>query len=319
MKIRGAVVAFAAVLAVGAGSASANNGGGTYPPDPGDTGISVDKPVVETGDTITVSAHGLCKGTVVFELAGSSTVGLLLSPPVTVGDNGTASYTFTVPGPASQWYVAWAKQPDCQITLNTPVQVVDPGTNPPPPPPPPPAPKPTISAPDVTTSHTFNVSATNLCPGQQATFQAFLLGQPTASADVMAGSDGTAATTLTVSGPGTWTVQVYQFCGTTVSKPVKVENAAVAPAVEPAVVTPAVVTPAVVTPAVVAPAAVSPAVIVPAAAAPVAQALPSNLPATGSDPANMVQIAAFAVAAGLGMVMVTSMRRRKRTATISID
>jgi LPXTG-motif cell wall-anchored protein len=284
-----------ATIGMGAGWSALSSAAdsGTYPPAPGAAAISVDKPTPAVGDQLTVTATGLCAGQdVAFELTGSSAPTLLASPALTAASNGTASFVFTVPGPAGVTRTVWAKQSTCSITLSTTVSVVaTPSTTA--------APQPlapstttgattttvaptatttpagvTLSAAPATPTSPITVSAAGLCASQTTTFTLMSGSNTLSSQGIMSAVDGTATVTFPARPAGDYTVKVTQDCGTSQSLPVTVASAGLVPS--------ATTTPG---------------------------ATGSGLPTTGGEPSSPLQIAAVAVVTGAALALVT--RRRK--------
>jgi hypothetical protein len=90
--------------------------------------VSVKPSTVKLGDDFTAKAKNLCKGTVIFAVQSTSDWTVrFFSPPVPVGQDGTASYTFDasdLPGGAGD-YTVYAKQPECNIVVTTVITVKD--------------------------------------------------------------------------------------------------------------------------------------------------------------------------------------------------
>lgn len=294
MHWRLGVTALAATAAVCLGGATLTTAdGGTYPPTLGGPAISVNKPTPAVGDSLTVTATGLCPGgDVVFELTGTSAPTLLASSALTAASDGSASFVFTVPGPAGVTRTAWAKQSSCSLTLSTSVSVVAAATTTTAAPQPI-APSTSVGATTTTVATTptsavkvvapsstptlpINVSAAGLCPSQATTFTLMAGADTLSSQSIVSSADGTAAAVFPPRPAGTYTVKVTQDCGTSQSMPVIVESGALVPS---------------------------------ATTVPGATANPSGLPTTGADPMGPLQIAVVTVATGVGLALVTRRRR----------
>lgn len=285
----GFMVLAAVALFAGLGQTASATGGGTYPPSPDPTTVWVDKPTINVGDSLTISAKGLCTTSpVTFVFAQeSSSAGEVQSAPITVGTDGKASFTFRVPGPAGP-YLAWAKQPSCNVKVSAAVTVKDAVTTPTP------LAAPKVVAPKAVASAPISVSASNLCPAESATFTLSKGSTPLATLSQVALADGSASVTFPAQPAGEYTVTVTQACGTNSSMALLVESLSPtpAPAAPAAPAATPTATPTQVTPA----------------------ARPVQLPTTGSDPMQFVQLGLIALLTGVSLSAIT-LHRRHRGAT----
>jgi hypothetical protein len=200
---------------------------GTYPPSPSAASISVDKPTPAVGDSLTVTAKGLCPGVgLVFELVATP---VLTSPTLTAASDGSASFVFTVPAPAGATRTVRVEQASCSIEVSTTVSVVSPPATTTPPTTTAPAapttvsPTATLTASPTTASSPITVGATGLCVLQTATFSLLQGVETLASQSTLVAIDGSASVTFPPRPAGAYRVRVTQDCGTSQSLPVAVD------------------------------------------------------------------------------------------------
>lgn len=293
-------------------------------PNPAKPFVKVEPNPVAAGSPFTASAKNMClTEPVVFAVQSTlDWTDRWFSDPVPVNPDGTASFTFpadVLPGGPGD-YTVYAKQLGCDIIVTTLLTVN--GT-------PAPSPSLTIAPTTVTVGSDFTASAKNLCLTQPVTFAVQSTADWTQrwfSDPVKVDPDGTASFTFPADvlpgGAGTYTVYAKQLpCDivltttlTVTPAPTSTKEGGPTTTTTTSVVGSNGPTPGSNTPApTVGSQSVTPQVLsagLTAGATSATARAGDSLPVTGSEPTSTLRIALTALVAGIGMMVVASMRRR---------